>query len=61
MSSQDIKATVERLTASGQGYVIATVVRTEAPSSAKAGESSIEVHTGSPHGPPEHHGSAAFP
>ena len=41
MSSQDIKATVEQLTAAGKAYVIATVVRTEAPSSAKAGDRAV--------------------
>ena len=41
MSSQDIKATIEQLTASGKAYVIATVVRTEAPCSAKAGDRAV--------------------
>ncbi len=41
MSSQDIKSTIERLTASGKAYVLATVVRTEAPSSAKAGDRAV--------------------
>jgi xanthine dehydrogenase accessory factor len=41
MSSQDIKATIEQLTACGKAYVIATVVRTEAPSSAKAGDRAV--------------------
>lgn len=41
MSSQDIKATIEQLTASGHAYVIATVVRTESPSSAKAGDRAV--------------------
>ena len=41
MSSQDIKATIEQLTASGKTYVIATVVRTEAPCSAKAGDRAV--------------------
>ena len=41
MSSQDIKATIEQLNASGKAYVIATVVRTEAPSSAKAGDRAV--------------------
>ncbi len=41
MSSQDIKETIEQLIASGKAYVIATVVRTEAPSSAKAGDRAV--------------------
>ncbi len=41
MSSQDIKETIEQLTAAGKAYVVATVVRTEAPSSAKAGERAV--------------------
>ncbi len=41
MSSQDIKETIEQLTASGKAYVVATVVRTEAPSSAKAGDRAV--------------------
>lgn len=41
MSSKDIKATIEQLDASGKAYVIATVVRTEAPSSAKAGDRAV--------------------
>ncbi len=41
MSSQDIKETIEQLTASGKVYVVATVVRTEAPSSAKAGDRAV--------------------
>jgi len=41
MSSQDFKATIEQLAASGKAYVIATVVRTEAPSSAKAGDRAV--------------------
>jgi xanthine dehydrogenase accessory factor len=41
MSSQDIKATIEQLAAAGKAYVIATVVRTEAPSSAKAGDRAV--------------------
>lgn len=41
MSSQDIKETIEQLQASGKAYVIATVVRTEAPSSAKAGDRAV--------------------
>ena len=41
MSSQDIEATIEQLVAAGKAYVIATVVRTEAPSSAKAGDRAV--------------------
>ncbi len=41
MSSHDIKETIEQLTASGEGYVVATVVRTVAPSSAKAGDRAV--------------------
>ena len=41
MSSQDIEATIEQLIAAGKAYVIATVVRTEAPSSAKAGDRAV--------------------
>ncbi len=41
MSSQDIKEAIERLTASGKAYVVATVVRTVAPSSAKAGDRAV--------------------
>lgn len=41
MSSQEIKATIEQLTASGKAYVTATVVRSEAPSSAKAGDRAV--------------------
>ena len=41
MSSQDFKETVEKLTASGKAYVVATVVRTEPPSSAKAGDRAV--------------------
>lgn len=41
MSSQQIKSTIEQLTASGKAYVIATVVRTEAPCSAKAGDRAV--------------------
>jgi xanthine dehydrogenase accessory factor len=41
MSSQEIKATIEQLTASGKAFVIATVVRSEAPSSAKAGDRAV--------------------
>ena len=46
MSSQEIKATIEQLQAAGKGYVIATVVRTEAPTSAKAGDRAILDETG---------------
>ncbi len=41
MNTQDIAASIEQLTASGKAYVIATVVRTEAPSSAKAGDRAV--------------------
>jgi xanthine dehydrogenase accessory factor len=41
MSSQDIKEAIEQLTASGKAYVVATVVRTEAQSSAKAGDRAV--------------------
>ncbi len=41
MSSQDIKEIIEQRIASGKAYVIATVVRTEAPSSAKAGDRAV--------------------
>jgi xanthine dehydrogenase accessory factor len=41
MSSQDIKEAIEQLTASGKAYVVATVVRTVAPSSAKAGDKAV--------------------
>lgn len=46
MNDQDIKATIEELVASGKPYVVATVVRTEAPSSAKAGDKAIIDETG---------------
>ncbi len=41
MSSQDIEATIDQLIAAGKAYVVATVVRTEAPSSAKAGDRAV--------------------
>jgi len=41
MSSQDIQETIEQLIASGKAYVVATVVRTEAPTSAKAGDRAV--------------------
>jgi len=41
MSSQDIKDAIEQLTASGKAYAVATVVRTVAPSSAKAGDRAV--------------------
>ncbi len=41
MSSQDIKEAIEQLIASGTAYVVATVVRTVAPSSAKAGDRAV--------------------
>ena len=46
MSSRDFKETVEKLTASGKAYVVATVVRTEPPSSAKAGDRAVLDETG---------------
>ena len=41
MSSQDITEAIEQLIASGKAYVVATVVRTEAPSSATAGDRAV--------------------
>lgn len=41
MSTQDIQDAVQRLTDDGKAYVVATVVRTEAPTSAKAGDRAI--------------------
>lgn len=41
MSSQDITEAIEKLITSGKAYVVATVVRTEAPTSAKAGDRAI--------------------
>ena len=41
MSSQEIEAAIEQLIAAGKAYVIATVVRTEAPSSAQAGDRAV--------------------
>jgi len=41
MSSQEIKATIEQMDAAGKAYAIATVVRTVAPTSAKAGDSAV--------------------
>lgn len=46
MSSQEIKAAIDEKIASGKAYVIATVVRTEAPSSAKAGDRAVLDQTG---------------
>jgi len=46
MDAQDIKTTVEQLIASGKSYVVATVVRAEAPTSAKAGDRAIVDETG---------------
>ena len=41
MSSQDIEDAIEQLVAAGKAYVVATVVRTVAPSSAKAGDKAV--------------------
>jgi len=41
MSTQDIEKAVKRLTDDGKAYAVATVVRTEAPTSAKAGDRAI--------------------
>jgi len=41
MSSREIKATIEKMDAAGKAYVIATVVRTVAPTSAKAGDTAV--------------------
>ena len=46
MSSQDITEAIEHLIASGKAYVVATVVRTEAPSSATAGDRAVLDETG---------------
>jgi xanthine dehydrogenase accessory factor len=46
MNDQDIKATTEQLIASGKPYVVATVVRAEAPTSAKAGDRAILDESG---------------
>jgi len=46
MEAQDIKTTVEQLIASGKPYVVATVVRAEAPTSAKAGDRAIVDESG---------------
>lgn len=41
MDGNDIEKVVERLRAAGRAYVVATVVRSEAPTSAKAGDKAI--------------------
>ncbi len=41
MSSHDIEETIKRMTANGKAYAVATVVRTEPPTSAKAGDRAI--------------------
>jgi xanthine dehydrogenase accessory factor len=41
LRSQEIIETIEQLDASGKAYVVATVVRTEPPSSAKAGDRAV--------------------
>ena len=46
MSSREVKETIEQLDASGKAYVVATVVRTEAPTSAKAGDRAVLDETG---------------
>ena len=46
MSSQEVKETIEQMTAFGKAYVVATVVRTVAPSSAKAGDRAVLDETG---------------
>lgn len=46
MTTEDIKTATEKLVASGQPYVVATVVRCEAPTSAKAGDRAILDETG---------------
>ena len=46
MNAEDIKATTAELIAAGKPYVIATVVRAEAPTSAKAGDRAILDETG---------------
>jgi len=46
MNTQDIKTASEELVAAGKPYVLATVVRAEAPSSAKAGDRAILDETG---------------
>ena len=46
MISQDIKEAIEQLGASGKAYVVATVVRTVSPSSAKAGDRAILDESG---------------
>ncbi|MCI0517854.1 MAG: XdhC family protein [Woeseiaceae bacterium] len=46
MYADEIKAVSEKLIASGRSYVVATVVRAEAPTSAKAGDRAIVDATG---------------
>ena len=41
MSSHDIEKTIKKMTDNGKAYVVATVVRTEPPTSAKAGDRAI--------------------
>ncbi len=41
MSSHDIEKTIEQMTNDGKAYAVATVVRTEPPTSAKAGDRAI--------------------
>ena len=41
MSSHDIEKTIKRMTNGGKAYAVATVVRTEPPTSAKAGDRAI--------------------
>ena len=41
MSSHDIEKTIKQITDKGKAYVVATVVRTEPPTSAKAGDRAI--------------------
>jgi xanthine dehydrogenase accessory factor len=41
MSRQEIEKTIARLSAAGTAYALATVVRTEAPTSAKAGDRAV--------------------
>jgi xanthine dehydrogenase accessory factor len=46
LSSKDIKATIDELAGAGKAYVVATVVRTESPTSAKAGDTAVLDETG---------------
>jgi xanthine dehydrogenase accessory factor len=41
MSEQDIQEAISRLRAAGKAYALATVVRTEAPTSAKPGDRAV--------------------